>query len=857
VRILLATDNYPPYIGGAQIQSRVLAQELRDRGHDVVVVTVWQNDMPSVEDDEGIRVHRLRQLRTTPGLARRRRQHHQPPFPDPLTIFQLRRLIRRFRPDIVHSYGWISYSCAAALLGKNIPLLLTSRDYAYGCANRTLMRGGEVCSGPALLKCLNCAGRYYGRPKGWIAPLGVFGTKPLLRRKVRAVHSVSSYVEAIMRRDFLNDGDTTPSHVIHDAISTPPERGDGAFIDDRAVAPMEELPDEPFILFVGALRRVKGVEELLAAYELLEDPPPLVLIGTLEPDSPTDFPARVRVITDVPHDAVMTAYEHCLFSVMPSRWPEPFGTVVCEAMSRGKPVIGTDPGGHTDLIVDGETGLLVPGGDVPALANAMQALISNPGMRERLGRAAAQRSRLFTAEVTIPRIERLYEGLIQQASATPTQPDESDKMRLLFVTDTFPPFIGGAQRQLRMLARELRARGHMVTVATAWQVGMPAIEDYEGVMVYRLRQLRTAIPLLNRNPRQRHQPPFPDPIVVHGLRKLIKRTRPDLIYTYGWSAFSCAAALIGKDIPLVVSARDYGYFCATRTFLFRNRACTGPAPLKCLGCAGRYYGMPKGWAAALGVYLSRQLLRRKISALQSVSTYMQDVMRRELLKGQESVTGSTKIAQVVIPSFLTDEPAARDAEVSHYLQQLPSEPFILFVGALRRLKGLETLLDAYARLASPPPMVLIGTVERDTPATPLPPGVVVLTDLPHAAVMTAWRRALFGVAPSLWPEPSGGVVVEALSCGKAMIGTYPGGQSDAIIDGRTGLLVPAGDVGALARAMDELIRDSARREELGRGALAHSRRFTLNAAVSMFEQEFEVLVQGPPLTVERPPGAHR
>ena len=842
MRILVATDNYPPYIGGAQIQSRVLAQELRDRGHDVAVGTVWQNDLPMLEDDDGIPVHRLRQLRTMRGLARRRREHHQPPFPDPITIYELRRLIRRFKPEIIHSYGWISYSCAAALLGKNIPLLITGRDYAYSCANRTLMHDGEVCTGPGLVKCLGCAGRFYGRPKGWAAALGVLGSKPLLRHKIRAVHSVSSYVEAITLRDFLSRGDTTPRHVIHDVISMPLEGRVETDAGERGHPPIEGLPDEPFILFVGALRRVKGVQELIAAYQLLESPPPLVLIGTLERDSPTELPEGVRVIKDVPHEAVMGAYERCLFCVMPSRWPEPFGTVVVEAMSCSKPVIGTDPGGHTDLVVNGETGLLVPAGDVPALADAMRLLVSDADMRERFGRAAAQRARLFTAEATIPRMERLYERLTQQAAGVHPQNGEPSAMRLLLVTDTFPPFIGGAQRQFQMLARELSARGHIVNVATAWQVGMPSIAEDEGVMIYRLRQLRTAIPGLNRDRRQRHQPPFPDPVVVYGLRKLIRNSRPDLVYSYGWSAFSCAAALMGKDIPLVVSARDYGYFCATRTLLYRDQTCTGPAPLKCLGCAGRYYGVPKGWLAAVGVYISRQLLRRKLSALQSVSTYMQDVMRKELLKDSAEASGAGAIPQVVIPSFLTEENAGRRTDISRYVERLPSEPFILFVGALRRVKGLQTLLDAYARLAAPPPMVLIGTVERDTPH-PLPQRVTVLTDVPHSAVMAAWKRALFGVAPSLWPEPSGGVVVEALSSGKAIIGTYPGGQSDAIIDGRTGLLVPAGDVDALARAMDELIRDPVRREELGRAALEHSQRFAPDVAISKFEDTFEALIR--------------
>jgi glycosyltransferase involved in cell wall biosynthesis len=418
VRILLATDHYPPYIGGAQIQSQTLAGGLRDRGHEVVVATVWQNGMPTVqEDDNGIAVYGLRQLRTVPGVARTRRQHHQPPFPDPVTIIGLRRLVRRFKPDVVHSYGWISYSCAAALLGTNVPLMVTARDYGYGCANRTLMRDGRPCSGPELSKCLGCAGRHYGRPKGWIAALGVLGSRPLLRHKTAAIHSISTYVQAIIRRDFLDDRRTDSSrYVVHDVIGNAPQQpqADG----EERLADLDRLPAEPFMLFVGALRRIKGVEQLLAAYEQLDDPPPLVLIGTIEPDTPARFPTGVQVLTDFPHAAVMGAWERCLFGVLPSLFAEPFGTVVCEAMSRSKPVIGTTPGGHTDMIIDGETGCLIPPGDIRALAEAMALLISDVELRERLGKAACVRAEQFTSEVSLPRIEQLYEEAMAMRQVT-------------------------------------------------------------------------------------------------------------------------------------------------------------------------------------------------------------------------------------------------------------------------------------------------------------------------------------------------------------------------------------------------------------------------------------------------------
>jgi glycosyltransferase involved in cell wall biosynthesis len=412
MRVLIATDHYPPSIGGAQIQSRLLAHELHRRGHETAVATVAQTGLPAVENDAGVPVHRLRQLRTLPGLMRGRDQYHQPPFADPVTVIGLHRLLRRLRPDVVHSYGWISYSCAAALLGHRTPLLITARDYAYSCANRTLLHDGEECTGPGLAKCVGCAGRHYGRPRGWIAALGVLGSAPLLRRKATAVHSISSYVQEIVRRDFLGDRYAIPQRVIPDAISQVPTNS----VEDGQ-AELARLPSEPFLLFIGAFRRVKGIDELLAAYQLLDQPPPLVLIGTMEPDSPTSFPPGVQVLTDLPHEAVLAACSRCLFGVMPSKWPEPFGTVVCEVMSRGKPVIGTKPGGHEDLIVDGESGFLVPAGDVSALADAMRTLLRDDEKRERFGRAARARAELFRPEVSVPRIEQLYDELVARSRA--------------------------------------------------------------------------------------------------------------------------------------------------------------------------------------------------------------------------------------------------------------------------------------------------------------------------------------------------------------------------------------------------------------------------------------------------------
>jgi glycosyltransferase involved in cell wall biosynthesis len=410
MRILIATDHFPPFIGGAHRQAQLLGRSMANRGHQVAVVTPWHGGLPKLEHDDGFVVHRVRQMRTAFNfMVRDRNQRHQPPFPDPVTVVSLRNLIADFEPDVIHAYGWLAFSVAVALGRRRIPLLISARDYGYFCATRTLLRKGEPCSGPAPLKCLACSGSYYGAPKGWFAAAGVAFSKPLLRRRMTGLHSVSTYVHEVTAAHLPNGPSELLEVTIPSFQAEPPARPGEEEPDVDAW--LERLPTEPFILYVGAFRKVKGLETLFEAYRQLPDPPPLVLMGTFERDSPTDFPSDAVVLTDVPHQVVMASWERAMFGVMPSLWPEPLGATVAEGMSRGRPVIGTQLGGHTDML-DESTGMLVPQGDAAALAAAMGELIADPERREALGRAAAERAKSFAAPSVLPRFEQAYEATI-------------------------------------------------------------------------------------------------------------------------------------------------------------------------------------------------------------------------------------------------------------------------------------------------------------------------------------------------------------------------------------------------------------------------------------------------------------
>jgi glycosyltransferase involved in cell wall biosynthesis len=140
--------------------------------------------------------------------------------------------------------------------------------------------------------------------------------------------------------------------------------------------------DPPHVLFVGRLSEEKGVLELLAATEGM----PRVVVG--------DGPLRDRVPDAtgfVPHAELGPYYERAAVVCVPSR-REGYGMVAREAMAYGRAVVATAVGGLPDAVSDGETGLLVPAGDTAALRSALERLLADRGLRDRLGAAARARA---------------------------------------------------------------------------------------------------------------------------------------------------------------------------------------------------------------------------------------------------------------------------------------------------------------------------------------------------------------------------------------------------------------------------------------------------------------------------------
>jgi glycosyltransferase involved in cell wall biosynthesis len=241
-----------------------------------------------------------------------------------------------------------------------------------------------------------------------------------------------------------------------------------------------------------------------------------------------------------------------------------------------------------------------------------------------------------------------------------------------------------------------------------------------------------------------------------------------------------------------------------------------------------------------------------VAAIHAVSRFVQQIVERDLLGVDRGWHPIVERVDDVVPLGVAEPVAAADAAL---LDRLPAEPFILFVGQLSRHKGLDVLFRAYRSLAADddapaPPLVVIGTPVAGAELAP-PPGVTLLESVPHAVVMAAWERSLFGVAPSVWPDPLPGVVREPMTRGRPVVATEVGGNPDMVSDGVNGLLVPPGDADALAGAMRRLVDDPALRERLGMDALASVSDLTAPAIAARFENLYRSALHGLPSTALR------
>ncbi|MFI6070469.1 glycosyltransferase family 4 protein [Actinoplanes sp. NPDC051343] len=347
--VLLATPFYPPSLGGVQQYVQNLARQLTARhGHRVVVVTTAGDGAgPSRADTaEGITVYRL------PALAR----ISQTPVGLGWTR-AIRRVIRSEGVDLVNGHGPVPlFADAARRAAGRVPFVLT---YHAGRMRKQALLPDAVCAA-------------YERT-----------VMAATARKAEAVICASEHVVEEFPRLFAGRA----------AVIEP-----GADLSLFAPAP---LPPGPRIVFVGSLERTasyKGLPDLLHALAALAEAIPQACLEVVGAGSAEDdyralagrlgIAGRVTFAGHLSGEDLAAAYRRGRVLALPTHFDN-FPTVIVEAMATGRPVVATRVGAIPTMVAEGETGLLVDAGDVPALTGALAAVLGDRQRAERFGAAGA------------------------------------------------------------------------------------------------------------------------------------------------------------------------------------------------------------------------------------------------------------------------------------------------------------------------------------------------------------------------------------------------------------------------------------------------------------------------------------
>ena len=360
MKIAVFASAFYPNIGGVEELVRELAIAYRAKGHDPIIITNrWPRDLPDHDVVDGIEVHRLA-LRWPPGSLKAKATYlasHR------TVLRQVVRLLEAHGTDVVHvqcvSSNGLYAREAADRLG--LPLVVTTQGELTMDASQIFERYDYV--------------------------------RALYIRLAETADAFTACSGKTLRDAEAYLGHAIPgAEVIHNGANTE--------VFGRA----EPWPRErPYLFAIGRLVPQKGFDLLLRAYRDAGPAADLLLAGE-GPDraaleqlaAELGIADRVTFFGRADREQVPRLHGGAAYVVLPSRTDEGLPLVSIEAMAAGRALIATETGGIREAVTDGEDALLVPKGDVDALAAALARVDADPALRERLGTAALARAASFS-----------------------------------------------------------------------------------------------------------------------------------------------------------------------------------------------------------------------------------------------------------------------------------------------------------------------------------------------------------------------------------------------------------------------------------------------------------------------------
>jgi glycosyltransferase involved in cell wall biosynthesis len=386
MRILMINYEFPPLGGGGGVASYQIARALAKRQHEVDVLTTRWSGLPGEETVDGLGVYRV------PVLGRAELSIASLPSMFsflPCGVARGIQILRKKEYDVLNTHFAIPSGPTGVVLSRlfHTPLVLT-------------IIGGDIYD-----------------PTKRLSP----SRNRVLREVVRRVLNSSSQIIAISEDIKRRAREDLQCHkdveVIHYGLDTPR-------FEELSRSELGLPEGEVVLITIGRLIKRKALDQLLMALAELGHPGPrLLIIGEGPEEKPLrDLAERLRLSSQVQFlGAIWGArkFQYLAASdvfVLPSAH-EGFGLVFLEAMHCGLPVVATSSGGQTDFLKDGETGFLVPVGDVSALADGISRLAGDDHLRERISLFNKEYVKRFDISGVAERYESLFSEVVRRGHA--------------------------------------------------------------------------------------------------------------------------------------------------------------------------------------------------------------------------------------------------------------------------------------------------------------------------------------------------------------------------------------------------------------------------------------------------------
>ena len=362
-----------PSVGGSGVLASALGVELARRGHEVHFISYEQPFRMPVGAPR---------LFFHPVAINDYGLFKYPDYTLPLSV-KMAEVSRDHRLDVLHVHYAVPHATAAILAQSMLPPELRPRVVTTLHGTDTTLLGCDPGYGPAIRHALACSD---------------------------AITTVSEWLRDETRRLLAVD---RPIDVIHN-FYTPraPERS------REAVRRELGLTTETLVLHLSNLRPLKRIDLLLEAVARVQprEAFKLVILAGADFAPHADQVRRLRLEDRVIVREKVLGVEDYLQAADLGLYTsdnESFCLAILEGMFFGCPSVATRVGGIPEVVEDGVSGLLVPAGDVDALARAVQRLIGDPAARARLGQAARKRAQgQFSADQIVPRYIELYERVV-------------------------------------------------------------------------------------------------------------------------------------------------------------------------------------------------------------------------------------------------------------------------------------------------------------------------------------------------------------------------------------------------------------------------------------------------------------